>query len=311
MQGVINNFAELEELIYNNKEVDIICLNETHMVEDDDENLIKIDGYKIVQICSHSRHTGGVLMYIKNQCSCELVNRICLTKELWWLHVRINCGNNYVHIIGLYRSPRYLNIENEFFINFNQYLEELSDINAKIIVMGDFNIDWLDTDSSTLSSMKEILEQNMFKQLVNEYTRISPVSKTLIDWVVVNCYENVNIKIDPDKKISDHETLEIIIHCQNYKLKQKERKDIKILKYNKNNFINKICRSDLGTIYYEDCNTKASKFSMCFRGIVEEFVVKKKIVPFTFPWYTNELKLIKQERDTQYKRAIWTDGLDE
>ena len=47
--------------------------------------------------------------------------------------------------------------QGEFCIEFNDYLEKLSCMNGNIVIVGDFNIDWLNTNGSERKPVFEFL----------------------------------------------------------------------------------------------------------------------------------------------------------
>lgn len=311
VQGVMNNFIELERII-TNSDVDVICLTETHFTEDDNDDLIQINDFYMIKVNSHTRHTGGVIIYVRKNCSYKIVSCDSIRNEFWLLHVKISSGNNLINVICLYRSPRYVNVNDNFLIDINNYFENWSDMNEKCIVMGDFNINWNNNDSVKLK-MQDIFQYNLFKQIVNDYTRITETSKTLIDWVVSNFHENIEISIDDDAKLSDHETLYVNV-CLDKNLKHynKTTKVRKIIKYNKNRFRARICGNDIMTTYYYiDCNLKAEKFSSNLHKIVNEFVVQKNFNVTDNVWFNNELAILKQNKKTQYTIAKWINNNEE
>lgn len=65
IKGLINNFTELKYVL-NKRKIDICLLNETHITSDIENNELKVRGYNIMRCDSDSRHTGGVVVYIKN-----------------------------------------------------------------------------------------------------------------------------------------------------------------------------------------------------------------------------------------------------
>ena len=52
------------------------------------------------------------------------------------------------------------------------------------------------------------------KQIVNEFTRITQISKTLIDYIISNM-DNITATTNVDYKIADHESIDILIEVGN------------------------------------------------------------------------------------------------
>lgn len=300
IQGATNNFCELESLITKNN-FQFVFLTETHLTDRDSNNLINLENYNIVRADTISRHTGGVLIYIKTQWSFEVVKNVSLNKELWWLVIKVTNKNIKLHLAVLYRGHSVpLNMSSNFFTHFGAYMDELSELNERVIIVGDFNINWLINDNLK-NYVGEIINDSGYKQIVHEYTRITSTTKSLIDYVIVNDHYNITAKTDSNLKISDHETIKITIQEN---ISENEDKDIRVVKYNKNLFRNKIARSDIMTMYFSNCNYKADVFSKCLKQIVNEFIIVKKLKTVNnCEWYSNNLKALKIQRDRQYRLA--------
>lgn len=118
-----------------------ICLTETHLINNDDNVLIQIDNYNTIRINSNSRHTGGVAFYIKNYWKFELIKNFSIDYEIWWLCIKVECNNLTYFLTGLYRAPKPLNMESNFFSYFSDFIEELCGY-ENVIIMGDININW-------------------------------------------------------------------------------------------------------------------------------------------------------------------------
>lgn len=306
IQGTINNFAEIETNI--NENIDFICLVETHLKSEDENALIEINNFNIFRCDSESRHTGGVMFYVRQSWKTDIIRCIAVNLDIWMLVIRVKKDNNTFYLGGIYRSPRYMGINNEFYDKFNNLIEDVYELDNDIILMGDFNIDWIKI-SNQLDKCKQILNDHGFKQVVDSYTRITGDSKTLIDWVIINQYNNsIKVKIDENLKISDHETIRILFDKESI---INNKKKIRILKYDKQRLRNKICRSDIMTTYYVHVNEKAKIFSKNLQDIVKEFITETEINNKENAWFTNDLRILKSEKIEIYKRAKWTNNNEE
>lgn len=304
IRGVINNFNELEVII-NTDKPDFICLSETHLVEEDDDSTVMMDNYKIVRSDSSSRHTGGVMIFIRNYWSYEMIKKVTLSYELWYLVLKLKSGNIKLYLAVLYRANGYLNMSATFFDDFKELMDVLCECREKVILVGDFNLNWFDNNFAKLK-IENIICDNAYKQLVNQYTRIDSMSKTLIDFVIVNDWYNISALIDNDIKISDHESIRIIIKenngpdcCQ---------KLVKHVEYNKDKFRNKIIHSDMMNFYYLDCDFNNEIFFENLKIIMNDFVLVKRINVNNNQWFTDNLKIAKYEKVSQYKRAVFSNN---
>ena len=102
---------------------------------------------------------------------------VTLPKCFTFIALKIDCGaNNVLVVVGIYRPP-----SAEGFV----LIAELSSpyFNSEIIVMGDFNIDWLATASDYL---KEVFSSLNLSQLFTDPTRlhlVNPSRSSLINLI--------------------------------------------------------------------------------------------------------------------------------
>lgn len=304
IRGVINNFNELE-MIINMDKPDFVCLSETHLVEEDDDNIVMIDNYKIVRSDSSSRHTGGVMIFIRNNWKYEIIKKVTLSYELWYLVIKLKSGNIKLHLAVLYRANGYLNMSAKYFDDFKELMDVLCEFNEKVILVGDFNLNWFDNNFAKLKT-ENIICDSGFKQLVNQYTRIDYMSKTLIDFVIVNDWYNIIALVDTDIKISDHESIRIIIDENN--AEDSCQKLVKYVDYNKDNFRNRIIHSDMMSFYYLDCDFNNEIFFDKLKIIMNEFILVKCINFNNNQWFSDNLKIAKNKKVSQYKLAVFSNN---
>lgn len=282
---------------------EFVSLSETHLSELDDDSLIQIDNYDMVRNDSASRHTGGVMVYFKKSWKGEVINSMTIDLQLWWLVVKLSDGDDVIYLATLYRAPRYLNVSSEFYMYFESYLDELSEISKKVVIMGDFNIDYT-SDSNVRNKLNDIVRDGGFRQIVNQYTRNICESRTLIDYVIVNDGYNFAAEVKSDWKISDHETIGILIKHKRAIIN--EEKSVRVLKYDRDKFRSKVIKSDIMTTYFSECNEKARNFDKSLQLIVEEFVTNRKVSSVSCPWFSSELDKLKKSKINQYRRATLT-----
>lgn len=302
IQGVVNNFCELECMIKEHNP-EFVCLSETHLSDLDDDSLIQINNYDMVRNDSRSRHTGGVMIYYKKSWKCELINSRTVDVDLWWLVIKLSYGGDVMYLATLYRAPRYINVSSDFYMYFESYLDELSELTDKVVIMGDFNVDW-SKDSNVKNKLNDIVTDCGFRQIVDQYTRIACESRTIIDYVIVNDSYNFIAEVKSDLKISDHETIEISI--KHRPVSSNDEKSIRVLKYDKDKFRNNILKSDIMTTYFTECNVKASNFDNALQLIINEFVSNRKVSCRLCPWFSGELNELKKSKVVQYRKASLT-----
>ena len=127
------------------------------------------------------------------------------SKELESIFVEISTkkGKNLI-ICCIYKHPS-MTI-NDFTENYvSRLLEKLTFENKQIILMGDFNINLINSNSDTSTSdFLDLITSNSLMPLIHKPTRITSTSKTLIDNILTNKTEDNIISGNITCSISDH-----------------------------------------------------------------------------------------------------------
>lgn len=224
------------EVIAATQQPDFIILSETHMTENVNEQEINLENYNNILALSNSSRTGGVIIYFKKSWSIKKISEKICDFKYWIVVCEAKYKTEKVVITAVYRSPS--SQDCEFYEVFEELMEELTEKDTDIIIAGDFNIDY-NRESFYKSRINNILNDNGLKQIVNESTRITSRSRTLIDYVITNNHSKISAKNNNVNKISDHEAIEIKIECNSEK-QNNSCKKIDIFKYNKNLFNSEI-----------------------------------------------------------------------
>ena len=100
--------------------------------------------------------------------------------------------------------------QGEFCNELNNYLEKLSCMNGNIVIVGDFNIDWLNTNGSERKRFYNILEIFGFVQNICIETHRS---HHLLDYIITrkDCYIISDCTVSDF--ISDHRVLHAYLQC--------------------------------------------------------------------------------------------------
>lgn len=101
--GFLNNKEQLLVLI-RDKNPYIIFLSETRVTENIYDQEIEIKGYNTVRCNSHTRFTGGVLIYIKKRIEYEIISNIH-SQGNWFLLIKTLKGFRSGNFAVIYHSP--------------------------------------------------------------------------------------------------------------------------------------------------------------------------------------------------------------
>lgn len=208
--------------------------------------------------------------------------------------------NNYkIAITSVYRSPS--SAETEFLGVFEEVLEEMSELNCDIIIAGDFNIDWC-KDGFYKNKMQCLLDDNGLKQVIGEFTRITQSSKTLIDFVITN-NNNISAKTNSSNKISDHETIDIIVNNMRHNTNSIDYKEIDIFKYNKQQYNREIWSIQEINMNI-DLNDIVIVFDSYLENAVKNMTRRRKIKEnCNINWFNEEVRRLKREKIDKYNIA--------
>jgi len=87
-------------------------------------------------------------------------------------------------LVCLYRAPQ--NKVNLFLDKLESLLQQVTRNNQSALICGDWNINFLDVDDPKVNILRNTFASFNLKELVQQPTRITPDSKSLLDNVVTN-----------------------------------------------------------------------------------------------------------------------------
>jgi exonuclease III len=203
--GVLNKTGELEIAIFDLKEkntdVDVLCITET-FVKKGEENFLNLQNFKLASSYSREKKRGGTCILLKKSLDFDdltSINHLIKEKVFEVCGVKIKVLN--IIVVCLYRTPD-SNIEC-FFKLLEELFSILSRYKGKIVIAGDFNIDFLGKSKARTQMMEMLLNYN-FKCHIAQPTR----QKSCIDNIVSNINE-VKGKTH-SIGLSDHDTAQTI-----------------------------------------------------------------------------------------------------
>ena len=205
---------------------------------------IEIPNYTFIQVPSPTR-TGGVMAYISKELNFTVNDRLFLNVdgcEDLWLDVDIpGLKNNYTFAV-IYRHP--CNNHSTFLKALDSNMQALNSKGNKAMLLGDVNIN-LDSDINVpyLADYSHIIQSNAFLSLIDQSTRITSSSQTVIDHILTNDSVSTLTPSVIRYKLADHYPTFCII--SNFKYPQKESLFTfrKLASVNQNNFCNDLFSS--------------------------------------------------------------------
>ena len=182
---LMNKLDEVKNVILKGEyELDICCFTDTFLTSLTDNAILEVDGYHLFRK-DRGTQGRGILVYVSNEYNVVRRQDIEMSNlETIWLEVTFTQSKSLL-ICYVYRPPSspiswFEDMTGE--INFASTLRS-----SDSVLIGDFNIDLMcaKKNNSEKSKWNDIMKLYGYKQVINEYTRVTDTSKTLIDHIYV------------------------------------------------------------------------------------------------------------------------------
>lgn len=307
VRSLFTGFNYLKD-IFNKHKFDIVIITETWLSQAIPDNLVCIDGYRVIREDRQGRG-GGLAIYHKNNI---LIRKITIEKNLnssleqLWVSFKINNIN--IGIGGIYRPPNsgVADCINELENSVSQVLP----IVDEIILAGDININMLNLVNSNSNQFLSFMEAYGFSIINNEPTRVNNVSSSLIDIIAISNLDLVvsNNTIDA-YEISDHSLVYCDMIFDSIKQKQSYRtfRDFKYFDYNM--FFRDLISMPWGNLLLlDDVDELVNTFNEYILSVFDVHAPLKtiRISKPKAPWLTDPLKIMiktKKAALSKYKRT--------
>ena len=186
----------------------VLGISESWLEDDTPYHRYKIDGYNYEGLnrgWGDDKTGGGVGIFIRNDVSYSTTNYSHLNVssndiEIQWVELVRNGKKNIV-VANLYRPPDGNKIL--FIEALNSQIEKCNLRRKDLVIMGDFNFDFLNITKVSTKVMKVCINILGLKQLINEPTRSTEDTSTCLDWIVTNTTKN-HIAFTRNWNVSDH-----------------------------------------------------------------------------------------------------------
>ena len=293
---------------------DILILTETFGSAKVPDSFYFIPGFQLHRKDRIGRSGGGILAFVNS--SLQVKRREDLEEtdlECLWLETCPFKSKRPLLIAGVYRPPSYKAADDK---RLGKNIENAHLLNREIIILGDFNIDFLCAKKVQKHSLVKTLHNLNMSQLVHIITR--PVSKTCLDHIWCSHPEQLHNVRAMSSGISDHLPVIVtrkFITCPKNNKDQHTTityRDIKGL--NKEQFVSSLQEAPWDCAFvFEDTNDVVDAWYKVFNDIIDEHLplkqkrVKRKVQP---KWFNTEIlkgikardKLLVKARKSQAER---------
>lgn len=295
---MIKHMEELEVLLMN-KHPALLFLSEARVTEDIQDCEISFRGYITLRCNADTRHTGGVIIIIKNNIEFQVISNLAYNKNFWLLSISITKGFQQGLYTVIYHSPS--SSDAEFILNFENWCEDSVQEYSKYVIVGDFNID-VSKDSFYAKKLIGTIQNLGMKQMVRDYTRVTESSSTLIDLVITNIV-NLKVEVLDTPKITDHSIIELTMrkNCISHDNNTIRLKNF--ANYNQSNLLNRLSYYKWNTTDI-NVNITAAEMVQALQNSLNDLSTYKTIkLRVKNPWFNAELRDLQKDRDRLYKIA--------
>lgn len=177
VRSLTSKTEQIEKLLTGSN-LDYLGLSETWLTPTTPSSIFSIPEYNVFRRDRTHGKGGGVLIYVKNTITCKQMD---LPKnDLEFVRVTASLSPEMsFNIIVMYRPP---NEKDTFFDKLKEVLKVCN--NKEVPLMGDFNLNWL--DKTRRKKLKNVANQFHLTQMVENPTRLTQSSKTLLDLTFTN-----------------------------------------------------------------------------------------------------------------------------
>ena len=251
---------------------------------------------------------GGVLAWVANDIAAKRRKDLEIRNlEAMWLEIRVK--NIKFLLCTVYRPP---NDSTEFWELFQQSLDMAKQSNiTSLVITGDLNADPGSPNGRILS---QLVETNNLVMHIDEPTRITPSSKSILDQFISNIPLYVrNARVEAPVSTNDHCSIGIDILFRIDKAKSYHRLMWDFKNANFDEFRTLLSNVDF-TLYTElpDVNDACCKFTEKFISTAKYCIPNKLVTvrPNDKPWFSNKLRKLLRKKNRAHKEAKTTNSPD-
>lgn len=293
-----------------NENLDVLSINESRLDATISNECVALTNYNIIRK-DRNRSGGGVAIYIRNTINYEWRPQI-IPDEMEAVCIDVMKPNSKAFtILSSYRPPN--GDSDKFYKCLETIIAKVDNEGKELFILGDLNTNLLSVETNkTKRLFKGLAELYQLTQLINEPTRITESSKSLIDIILTNMPNRIVCSGVLPLGISDHclvfAVRKIAIQCTK-KHKVVESRNFK-------NFQAESFRTDLSSMPWDNIKTFDNPNDMwqnwkdMFLTVIDKHapLKKRRIRNKKSPWLNSEIKRQMIARDKLKALAIKTNS---
>ena len=277
--------------------MDVLAINESKIDESISDNEVKISGYVACRK-DRNRYGGGVLLYVRNCFSFRMRNEF-ISKQLEMVCIEIyrQYGKPFL-VCAWYRPP---NSNINLFDSFENFIKQCDVENKDLIILGDLNCDWnkspLDNHTQNLESMCSLYQ---LKQIIDAPTRVTNLSATQIDLIVVNNPDGIYDQVVLEIGISDHNLIYVVKKLAHAKGQQISKEVRNFKNFNERLFLEELSGIPWDYVNnFNDPNDSWLVWKSFFLEVLDRHapILRMNVKSKRIPWINALIKQLMRERD--------------
>ena len=202
-----------------------------------------------------------------------------------------------------------------------EFLEEFTNKGIRLTILGDINLNLLDSEDKSVKNYKNVLNSVGYSTLINRPTRIfrnegcSEVSSSCLDHIVSNDYDNFSNAGILISDVSDHLPIFGNIQISNPKQNLKDPVFKRSFPEHKKDKFLDLLTEEMTDINFENCpNTIMSDIMKALQKVLDFVFPKKKMSRkrkklLQNPWITKEILKKMKTRDKLYRKFVKNDRI--
>ena len=312
INSLLPKIDEVRNILNSNK-ISVLGITESKLDDTINDSEVQVSGYDIIRK-DRNRKGGGVALFIKQGIVANKVS--ILNNSLEYISVRIYEKNKHnINLCIVYRPPN----QNSFIDIITEDFKVFESNKNEIIILGDLNINVLYQNQNVLNrkslpngnnlhpllgQYSQFLSSNGLKQIINEPTRTTTRSSTLIDHILTNSDHILQSGTIPIG-ISDHE----LIFCTRKLTRPKPGNERFIEFRSFKNYSKELFKDALSKIdfpnydRFTDVDEASSDFIYRLNEVINNIapIKKAKIKNNTPEWFDEEVASKIDCRDRNYR----------
>ena len=309
IRSIYNKIDSLK-LLLNEKPFDIFTISETWLNSDITDGEISIPAYTFSRNDRNGRSGGGTLAFVRDgipyKIRTDLLSSNANIESTVIAITRPKCKS--LFIFTIYKAP-------------DQLLESLTEeldtalssisLEAEVILLGDFNVNFLATKNDAFRALKRKLlsltSMYNLEQLIDKPTRITENSSTLIDLLFANNNHRIVSSGVLHVNLSDHSLIYCVVKAGVRRAPGRVIEYRSYKTYSKQSFLADPVHVNFDLIDEEqNINVAVSKWDELFTNVADFHAPIKKLrtIGIQTPWLTTDLSNAMQDRDYHHRKAV-------